>query len=1102
MNNSIKLNQIGRYDSGIFDEGAAEITAYDPENQNLFVINGANKTIDILDVSDPTNPIFTSAISIENLGDGINSIAINNGIVAAAIEGESAQDLGTIVFFDTEGNVLNQVTVGALPDMVTFTPDGTKVLVANEGEPDEDDPANNPEGSISIIDISGGVEKATLTTADFRAYNGQEEELRGRGVRIFPGENFANDAEPEYITISPDGTQAFVSLQENNAIAVVDLETGEVSDIQPLGLKDYSRGLPQLTNYAWDLSGEVLGTTPTGQEILLGGMSGLFYEGTTDDGLLQFIATPDRGPNGEPTDVDDDGVKERPFPLPDYQAKLIRFTLDRETGEFTIIEEIELTREDGHTPITGLPNLQAGDPGSAYTDEEPVDLFGNPLENDRFGADMESIVVAPDGSFWLSDEYRPAIYHFDAHGVLIDRYLDARSLAPDGGAGSHRFIPQGTAASVGHPEGTFGTETLPAVYAQRRANRGFEGMALNTDNGNLYAFIQSPIDNPDVSNAEAKELDEKSDFNSRNSQVLRILEVDPSTGEAVGEYVYFLEGSPGVDKIGDAVYAGDGKFYVIERDSGTDVDSEKFIFEVDLTGATNILSTDLSSATGIDTALEGMTPDNLVQMGIQPVTKTQVLNLPSIGYIAGDKPEGLALLEDGSLAVINDNDFGLLDEEIPGDGSVPFNPDPTQTVLGIIEFNQSNGLDASDKDGIDIGNQPVYGLYQPDAIAAYEVDGVTYYVTANEGDARDEDERIEDLELDPTAFPNAEELQTDTEIGRLEVSTIDGDIDGDGDYDRLVSYGGRSFSIRDSKGNIVFDSGDDFAKITAEQVPEIFNSNGTIDSFDSRSDAKGTEPEGVVVGEIDSKYYAFVGLERTGGVMVYDITNPADAEFIQYINLIDEETGDALDLAPEGLQFIPGEDSPNGKPLLAVSNEVSGTVSIYQIDVPKRNDRTEFNPLFGTTAADEIEITGSNGLVFAGDGDDLLDLSTGNGNNRIYAGNGNDTIILGENDRIFADGDDDRIFALAGGGNSINGNLGADQFWIANAQYPESPNTINDFTSGEDVIGIAGLGIGFDDLDITQTDAGALISVDGKDLAIVSNTPDGFLSNPDHFVFV
>ncbi|MEM6612893.1 MAG: hypothetical protein AAF652_11700, partial [Cyanobacteria bacterium P01_C01_bin.72] len=226
MNNSLELTQIGRYESGIFDDGAAEITAYDPDSQNLYVINSSTGTIDILDISDPTNPIFTGAIDIKTLGGGINSIAINDGIIAAAIEADSAQDLGIVAFFDSEGNVLNQITVGALPDAVAFTANGTKLIVANEGEPDKDKPTNNPEGSISIIDLTTGVENAAATTADFRTFNGREAELRGRGVRIFPDTAFANDVEPEFIAISPDGTQAFVTLQENNAVAVVDLEAG------------------------------------------------------------------------------------------------------------------------------------------------------------------------------------------------------------------------------------------------------------------------------------------------------------------------------------------------------------------------------------------------------------------------------------------------------------------------------------------------------------------------------------------------------------------------------------------------------------------------------------------------------------------------------------------------------------------------------------------------------------------------------------------------------------------------------------------------------------------------------------------------------------
>ena len=165
----------------------------------------------------------------------------------------------------------------------------------------------------------------------------------------------------------------------------------------------------------------------------------------------------------------------------------------------------------------------------------------------------------------------------------------------------------------------------------------------------------------------------------------------------------------------------------------------------------------------------------------------------------------------------------------------------------------------------------------------------------------------------------------------------------------------------------------------------------------------------------------------------------------------------------------------------------------------------ELTPVFGTTGDDVLEagldFNTSNNLIFSGEGDDLIDLAPGEGNNRAYGGGGSDIFILGDEDRVFADDDDDLLFVLSGGGNSINGNLGADQFWIANGEYPESPNTINDFTSGEDVIGVAGLGIGYSDLDITQIDAGALISVDGNDLALVENTPADFLANESNFAF-
>ena len=487
---SITLKSVGTFTTGIFDDSAAEILAHDPTNQLLFVVNGADGAIDVLDISNPANPVRTSQLAVDNP----NSVAVKNGIVAVASANDVDDQPGTVVFFDADtGSVFGSLGVGVLPDSLAFTPDGNKVIVANEGEPTD---TSDPLGSISIIDISGGIAGATVSDVDFSVFDPAAVQglLDRAGVRIFPENLPSQDIEPEYVTVSPDSSTAFVTLQENNAVAVVDLATNTLTNILPLGTVDHS--------------------------------------------------------------------------------------------------------------------------------------------------------------------------------------------------------------------------------------------------------------------------------------------------------------------------------------------------------------------------VEG------------------------------------------------------------------------------------NGLDPSDEDGeIDIRTIPVEGLRMADAIAAFEIDGALYFATANEGDARDEDARIGDLTLDPTAFPNAAELQQDENLGRLEVSTIDGDIDGDGDFDQLFSYGSRSFTIFDKDGNVVFDSGDDFEQIIAERFPEIFNSNNDDnDSFDSRSDAKGPEPEAITVGEVGDKLYAFIGLERQGGVMIYDITDPANASFVDYVAsrdfTADAETPEAGDLGPEGLVFISAHDSPTNTPLLAVANEVSGTTSIFAVTTP------------------------------------------------------------------------------------------------------------------------------------------------------------------------
>jgi hypothetical protein len=504
----LSLKLVGQHRTGVFDDGAAEIVAHDPRNQRLFAINASAASVDVLDINDPVNPTLIGTIDAAALGASANSVAVHKGIVAVAIEADDKQAPGVVAFYDaTSLALLNSVTVGALPDMVTFTPNGRYLLVANEGEPD-DDYAADPEGSVSVVDLRFGVAHAQVRTAGFGAFNGMADALRAKGVRIFgPGASVAQDLEPEYIAVSNDSRRAWVSLQEANALALIDVRRAKVVDILPLGTKDHSQA--------------------------------------------------------------------------------------------------------------------------------------------------------------------------------------------------------------------------------------------------------------------------------------------------------------------------------------------------------------------------------------------------------------------------------------------------------------ANALDASNRDdAINITTWPVRGMYQPDAIAGYSFRGRTYIVTANEGDSRDydgysEEARVKDLVLDPAAFPDAAGLQADENLGRLNITTTLGDSDGDGDYDELYSYGARSFSIRDARGRLVYDSGDDFERITAEALPDDFNSNNDEnDSFDARSDDKGPEPEGVTVGRIGGHHYAFIGLERVGGIMVYDVTNPYRVSFVDYIDnrdfsvdaqLPDDSTNPLVgDLGPEGLAFIAAKDSPSGKPLLAVGNEVSGTTSVYEIDVEWR----------------------------------------------------------------------------------------------------------------------------------------------------------------------
>lgn len=254
----IQLNYLLSFDPSGNNNSSTEIVVHDPSTQRLFTISSITDVFDIIDFSNPAIPSVVKTVNMAPYG-GITSIAVKNGIIAAASPNADPQQNGSVVFFDINGNFLKQVTVGALPDMVTFSPDGTKVVTANEGEPN-DAYTVDPEGTISIIDISGGVGNLTqsnVTTLNFNSFDSQLTSLMAGGLRkVRTNNTLSQDLEPEYVTISADSQKAWVTLQENNAIAEINLATKTITGIWGLGKKDMS--LPGNGFDASDNNGEVL----------------------------------------------------------------------------------------------------------------------------------------------------------------------------------------------------------------------------------------------------------------------------------------------------------------------------------------------------------------------------------------------------------------------------------------------------------------------------------------------------------------------------------------------------------------------------------------------------------------------------------------------------------------------------------------------------------------------------------------------------------------------------------------------------------------------------------------------------------------------------
>lgn len=289
--------------------------------------------------------------------------------------------------------------------------------------------------------------------------------------------------------------------------------------------------------------------------------------------------------------------------------------------------------------------------------------------------------------------------------------------------------------------------------------------------------------------------------------------------------------------------------------------------------------------------------------------------------------------------------------------------------FGFKDWNAAGrGLDASDKDGgFIIGNRAAYGMYQPDSIAALTTGGSTYLFTANEGDAReyaclmggtsDTTLEAEDVRFGKNADSTVDAtLKTDAILGRLKVtpfspSSVSGaPVNAKTTVSAAYSFGGRSISVW-AASNIegvfpmkrLWDSGSFMEEYVAFARPAQFNADwntttGLINPLDSRSGSKGPEPEGLALGQAFGRYWLVVGLERDGGLMLFDVTVPSNPVFNSYINTSIPTgiltAGSAGDVSPEGLLFISAKDSPNGKPLVIASYELSGTVGIYTLVGP------------------------------------------------------------------------------------------------------------------------------------------------------------------------
>ena len=455
-------------------------------------------------------------------------------------------------------------------------------------------------------------------------------------------------------------------------------------------------------------------------------------------------------------------------------------------------------------------------------------------------------------------------------------------------------------------------------------------------------------------------------IHSASNTMVAVIAAEPETNNG---YAAFYQASDGsflaaveVGALPDSVaISPDGNTVVVANEGQPSDD-----YTVDPDGSISVIDISGGASTVTAANVTAVTFDGLAAADIPGVR----ISGPGGDIAAALEPEYVAISDNSATAYVSLQENNAIAEVDLATGTLT-----DVWALGFKDHRSpGNELDVSNRDDvINIRNWPVYGVYMPDSVATYTVNGVPYVVTANEGDSRDYAAHIDELRIKDIGGTNSIDLPLadvlsfgadydqdgdvdstdfleDEALGRLKIITDLGvtgaNCDATGTepqnctYEALYAFGARSFSIFNAESQtLVFDSGNDFERITAERNPAGFNASNDSNAGDDRSDDKGPEPEGVELAVIEGRTYAFINLERVGGVMVYDITEPERAEFVQYVNDRDFTLADAdldagvTDLGPEITHFVSAEESPSGNALLLVSNEVSGTLAVYQIDV-------------------------------------------------------------------------------------------------------------------------------------------------------------------------